>query len=105
MADPALTPQQQQQAASAAWLAQNAPQLVSTPSTSAEQAAATNAAYRNNTLPFLPVNGDPVGTYGYNMNADYSGMSQAQRAALYMQDGTSLSLMYQNGSPVYLTPQ
>ena len=57
---------QQKADASAAWLAQNRPDLVSTPSGSAEQAAATNAAWQNNTLPVLSKMGTPA--TGYNQN-------------------------------------
>lgn len=57
---------QQKADASAAWLQANRPDLVSTQAGSAEQAAATNAAYQANTLPVLPRMGAPA--TGYNQN-------------------------------------
>jgi hypothetical protein len=57
---------QQKADASAAWLAVNRPDLVSQQATTAEAAAAQNAAYMNNTLPVLPKMGQPA--TGYNQN-------------------------------------
>jgi hypothetical protein len=59
MADLPIDPAAQKAAASAAWLQQNRPDMVSQQNT-AEQAAAQNAAWRNNTAPVLPRMGSPV---------------------------------------------
>ena len=99
-----------QQDSSKAWLQQNRPDLVNAPSNSAAQAAQINSDYLNNRLPVLPTNGDPVGTFGYNQQFDYSGMSQANRAAAYMAgNGNPLILTWQGGdanhrgTAIYLT--
>jgi hypothetical protein len=75
---------------------------------SAEQAAMVNAAYRNDQMPVLA----PVAPS--SMNADFTNLSQAQRAGAYSQEGNNLILTYdttglsdprnQQGRAVYLTP-
>lgn len=101
-----------QQAKSAAWLAANRPDLVQAPARSPEEAAQINADYQANRLPVLPV----YSLWGAPQYADYSNVSQAERARYAQLEGSNLILTWdttgmtpeqarnQAGTPVYLTP-
>ncbi len=92
----------EENAASAQWLQQEHPEWFQNQNPSAAQAAAANAAYMNNTAPRLPT----YSLWGAPQYADYSQLSQADRAQYAMLEGSNLTTVYnKQGEREYLTRQ